>query len=185
MFQFSHSLIWMSLEFTPLYFRDPLAHLDQKDLLVPLERREKRESKVLVVNQENQAIWLVGLQWATTWDFQQCGILTCVDSDEPVQPSFKLRNSKWCSVSSITVQEYSSDKQWLWSDCVYGQVGLSLCWSHIPHCWKSHVVAHIVRHNTLNTALKHLFLFSYDKIKKVRKIKKHGNKELNSQINAV
>ena len=26
--------------------------------------------------------------------FQQCGILTSVDSDEPVQPPFKLRNSK-------------------------------------------------------------------------------------------
>ena len=23
---------------------------------------------------------------ASAWDFQQCGILTCVDSDEPVQP---------------------------------------------------------------------------------------------------
>ena len=32
--------------------------------------------------------------WAVTCDFQQCGILTSVDSDEPVQPSFKLRNSK-------------------------------------------------------------------------------------------
>ena len=20
---------------------------------------------------------------------------------------------------------------------------MSLCWSHIPHCWKSHVMAHI------------------------------------------
>ena len=27
-------------------------------------------------------------------DFQQCGILTSVDSDEPVQPPFKLRNYK-------------------------------------------------------------------------------------------
>ena len=27
--------------------------------------------------------------------FQQCGILTSVDSDERVQPPFKLRNSKW------------------------------------------------------------------------------------------
>ena len=27
-------------------------------------------------------------------DFQQCGILTSVDSDEPLQPSFKLRNYK-------------------------------------------------------------------------------------------
>ena len=26
--------------------------------------------------------------------FQQCGILTSADSDEPVQPPFKLRNSK-------------------------------------------------------------------------------------------
>ena len=27
---------------------------------------------------------------AVTCDFQQCGILTCVDSDEPVQPVFNL-----------------------------------------------------------------------------------------------
>ena len=23
------------------------------------------------------------------------------------------------------------------------QADLSLCWSHIPHCWKSHVTAHM------------------------------------------
>ena len=28
---------------------------------------------------------------AVTCDFQQCGILTSVDSDKPVQPPFKLR----------------------------------------------------------------------------------------------
>ena len=67
----------------------------------------------------------------------------CVDSDEPVQPSFKLRNSKWCSVSSLTVIEYSSDKQRLRSHCAYAQADLRLCWSHIPHCWKSHFVAHL------------------------------------------
>ena len=44
-----------------------------------------------------------------TCDFQRCGILTSVDSDEPVQPPFKLRNSKYCSVSSFSVIEYSSD----------------------------------------------------------------------------
>ena len=27
--------------------------------------------------------------------------------------------------------------------CAYAQADLRLCWSHIPHCWKSHVVAHI------------------------------------------
>ena len=42
-------------------------------------------------------------------DFQQCDILTSVDSDEPVQPPVKLRNSKWFSVSSLTVIEYASD----------------------------------------------------------------------------
>ena len=41
--------------------------------------------------------------------FQQCGILTSVDSDESVQPPFQLRSSKWCSVSSLTIIEYSSD----------------------------------------------------------------------------
>ena len=76
-----------------------------------------------------------------TCDFQQCGILTIVDSDEPVQPPFKLRKSKSCSVSRLTVIEYSNDKQGLCSDCAYEQVGLRLCWSHIPHCMKSHVTA--------------------------------------------
>ena len=77
-----------------------------------------------------------------THDFQQCGILTSVDSDEPVQPPFRLRNFKWCSVSSLTIIEYSSVKQRLLSDCVYAQADLRLCWSHIPHCLKSHALAH-------------------------------------------
>ena len=34
-------------------------------------------------------------------DFQQFDILTSVDSGEPVQHPFKLRNSKWCLVSSL------------------------------------------------------------------------------------
>ena len=37
------------------------------------------------------------------------GILTSVDSDELVQPPFKLRNSKLCLVMSLTVIEYLSD----------------------------------------------------------------------------
>ena len=31
---------------------------------------------------------------AMACDFQQCGILTSVDSDEPMQPPLKLRNLK-------------------------------------------------------------------------------------------
>ena len=41
--------------------------------------------------------------------FQQCGILTSVDSDEPVKPPFRLRISKRCSVSSFTLVESSND----------------------------------------------------------------------------
>ena len=78
-----------------------------------------------------------------TCDFHQCGILTSVDSDEPVQLHFKYRSSKWFSASSLTLVKYSSDEQRLWSDCVYAQANLRLCWSHIPHCWKSHVTTHI------------------------------------------
>ena len=48
---------------------------------------------------------------AVSCDFQQCGILTIVDSDEPVQPPFRLRNSKRCSVSSFILVEHSNDKQ--------------------------------------------------------------------------
>ena len=32
----------------------------------------------------------------------------------------------------------------LWPDCAYAQAGLNLCWLHIPHCWKSHVAAHML-----------------------------------------
>ena len=67
-------------------------------------------------------------KWTVTCDSHQCGILTSVDSDEPVQTPFNLRNSKWCSVSSLTLKAYSSDKQRLWLDCAYGQADWRLCW---------------------------------------------------------
>ena len=43
-------------------------------------------------------------------NFQQCGILTSVDSDEPVQPPFKLINSKLCLVSSLTLNNQAISK---------------------------------------------------------------------------
>ena len=45
------------------------------------------------------------LIWAAAWDFQQFDILSSADSDDPLQPPFKLRNSKWCSVSSLKITE--------------------------------------------------------------------------------
>ena len=41
--------------------------------------------------------------WAATCYFQQCSILIWRGA-EPVQPPFKLRNSKWWSVSSLTLR---------------------------------------------------------------------------------
>ena len=99
------------------------------------------------IGQLNTVRWLLSdslgvvQKWAMTCDFQQCGILTCVDTNKPVQFPFKLRNSKWCSVSSLTLIEYSRLAKALIRLRVYVQAGLSLCWPHIPHCWKSHVAA--------------------------------------------
>ena len=59
-----------------------------------------------------------------------------------MQSPFKLRNSEWCSVSSLTFIGYSCNEQRLWSDCAYAQANMSLCWSHIPHCWKPYALAH-------------------------------------------
>ena len=39
--------------------------------------------------------------------------------------------------------EYSATSKGSRSDCTYEQADLRLCWSHIPHCWKSHALAHI------------------------------------------
>ena len=57
------------------------------------------------------AVCASSAQRAEACDFQQCGILTCVDTDKPVQPPFKLSHSKCCLVSSLKVIEYSSDEQ--------------------------------------------------------------------------
>ena len=75
-----------------------------------------------------------------------------------MQSSFKLRNSKWCSVSSLAIITYSSDKQMLRSYCAYAQADLSLCWSHIPHCWKFHALAHILLEYCISNGT-HFFVF--------------------------
>ena len=43
---------------------------------------------------------------ATNCDFQQCGILTSVDSDEPAQPLLSLETPNAVKVSSLTFIEY-------------------------------------------------------------------------------
>ena len=57
-----------------------------------------------------------------TCDFQQCGISISVDSGEPVQPHFKLRNPKRCSISTysdnILPTSNGSDIVFLSKDCL-------------------------------------------------------------------
>ena len=96
--------------------------------------------------------------WAVTCDFQKCGILTRVDSEEPVQSPVQLRHSKCCSVSSWIIIKYSSEQQRLWSDCAYAQVDLRLWRLHKPHCRKSHATAHL-KSNKLNPII---WIFMFD-----------------------
>ena len=76
-----------------------------------------------------QNLWIY--IWAVTCDFQQCGILTCVDSDKPVQPPTKLRNAKCCSVrKNIQATSKGSDQTahmrrlvWAFADHLFYFVG--------------------------------------------------------------
>ena len=61
-----------------------------------LPMSHKKDAMLLWVN---EFIKCEETKFAIACDFQQCGILTCVDSDEPLQPPLKLRNSKTYSVS--------------------------------------------------------------------------------------
>ena len=36
---------------------------------------------------------------------------------------------------------------------MYAQADLRLCWLHIPHCWKSHVTAHIFSESADNSEI--------------------------------
>ena len=107
-----------------------------------LARVISRRRKSLLTRNDGRDTLETDNNWAVTCDFQQCGILTSEDSEEPVQPPFKLRNSKWCSVSILTVIEYSSDEQRLWSDCAYAQVQMSAArrsWRRFFRAPKTHV----------------------------------------------
>ena len=53
---------------------------------------------------------------------------------------------------------------------MYAQAGLSLCWSYIPHCWKSHVAVQIILNKFQSFAKNHqclLLLSSPDYFSKI------------------
>ena len=86
----------------------PVAIRNDKNKIVIESPNISTSESCLNVGEECKPVESTSI-WAVICDFQECGILTSVDSDEPVQPPFKLRHSKWCSVSSLTLIEYSSD----------------------------------------------------------------------------
>ena len=56
-----------------------------------------------------------------------------------------LSHSHWYLGSGVVlncIDSWSLHPYLLWSNSVYAQADLRLCWSHIPHCFKSHVTAH-------------------------------------------
>ena len=87
-------------------------------------------SAVLIRLKMSRNMW-----FPTMWHFHKCRLRrVCAAS-----------NFKWCSISSLKYIEYSNHQQRFWSDYTYAQAGLSLCWSHIPYCWKSQVPAQMER----------------------------------------
>ena len=65
--------------------------LDLEDVLDLDTDSERRQYAIVSIQLRR------GMRFPTMWH------LTCVDSDEPLQPPVKLRNSKWCSVRSLTI----------------------------------------------------------------------------------
>ena len=69
-----------------------------------VSRYQQKHDKLASMHRDKHNISMfVWVYLARTCNFQQCGILTrlSVDTDEPVQPPSKLRNSKWSSASSL------------------------------------------------------------------------------------
>ena len=87
-----------------------------------------------------ELLTLVKHNWAAQCDFQQCGIMTCVESEEPVQPPVMLRSSKCCSASSLTqATSKVSDQTAHMRRLAWAFAG------HKPHYWKFHVAAQFFR----------------------------------------
>ena len=114
------------------YYQDPPLTLDQytRAMAASLVQTERKSMGVREVNQShyeqaleevlrtrhNRVLGMYRLfalqnRRAVTRDFLQCGILTIVASDKPVQPPYKLRISKYCSVSSLRHIHSVSDYQ--------------------------------------------------------------------------
>ena len=80
--------------------------------------------------------------WAAICEFQQCGILTGVDADKSIQPPFKLRTPNY--VQSVAEHSYNIQANSNGSDQTARMRRLIWdCWSHIPHCWQSHIAAQL------------------------------------------
>ena len=88
---------------------------------------------LLLVHNLSCNMWL-----PTLWHFEKCRLRWACAA------SFKLRNSKCCSLNSLPVRNIQvtskgSDQSAHMRRLVGGSAGL-----HVPHCWKSHVTTHLL-----------------------------------------
>ena len=89
--------------FKSMYFQISYKNSCRKTIEATMMKKSTRLKQIDIHNKHFYCSFLVSVDflwqsfkhklkknWAVTWDFQQFDILTSVDSDEPVQPSFKL-----------------------------------------------------------------------------------------------
>ena len=69
-----------------------IKHYDSVKVLSIFQRQNQHVSATKP--NTNMGFWVLFHICAVTCDFQQCGMLTNVDSDKPMQPPLKLKNSK-------------------------------------------------------------------------------------------
>ena len=58
-----------------------------------VEPRPDMNIKDAAFTESKKCYYILLYNWAATCDFQQCGILTWIDSNEPVQPPIKTPNA--------------------------------------------------------------------------------------------
>ena len=104
------------------------------ELFVLRRKNLARKKKDLSRDMRFPTMWhfdMNTLGWACVLLQWQCSLILNLETPNAVQ-----------SVAyQSAVIEYSREEQRLWSDCTHAQAGLSLCWLHIPYCWKSHILA--------------------------------------------
>ena len=84
------------------------------------------------------------MKWASTWDFQQCGMC----DQQSLRSDQSLCESLECSMKANLLTEHHLTCLSLKGDCI-GSSESTLV--KMPRCWKSHVTAQNIHHLTVVT----------------------------------